>query len=104
MRLRIMIVTLVAGALALAGCGGKSSSSTSSTSSGSTTSTTSTTIGFEGVPLEQGPDLAPGNTPHQSPVDGVQCGLTERLDYHIHAHLAVYVSGQSRALPPGIGI
>jgi hypothetical protein len=60
-------------------------------------------VGFEGVPLEHGSDLAPG-TSRAAPVDGIQCGLTEQLAYHIHAHLSVYVSGQQRAIPAGVGI
>jgi hypothetical protein len=37
-------------------------------------------------------------------VDGIVCGPTEQLAYHIHAHLAVYATGQPRAVPGGIGI
>ena len=34
----------------------------------------------------------------------MQCAPTEQLAYHVHARLAVFVNGQPRALPPGIGI
>jgi hypothetical protein len=100
-------------ALMLAGCGGSSSSSSSSsaTSAGGSSSTTATSsgssaaqIGFEGVSIEQGPDLAPASTTQTGTVDGIHCGATEQLAYHIHAHLAVYVNGAARALPGGIGI
>lgn len=37
-------------------------------------------------------------------VDGIRCGATEQLAYHIHAHLAVFVNGVERSLPAGIGI
>jgi hypothetical protein len=37
-------------------------------------------------------------------VDGIQCAPVEQLAYHIHAHLQVYVNGQSRALPGAIGM
>jgi hypothetical protein len=37
-------------------------------------------------------------------VDGISCGATEQLAYHIHAHLLAYVAGASRELPAGIGI
>jgi hypothetical protein len=37
-------------------------------------------------------------------VDGVRCPQNEQLAYHIHAHLQVYVDGQPRQLPGGIGI
>ena len=74
-----------------------------------TTATTTTTaaiaLGPEGIPLEQGPDLAPAATTTQgATVDGVQCAPIEQLVYHIHAHLQVYVDGQPRALPAAIGM
>jgi hypothetical protein len=37
-------------------------------------------------------------------VDGIKCGPSEQLVYHIHTHLQVYVDGQPRSLPGGIGI
>jgi hypothetical protein len=107
MRPRLLILVPVA-ALALAGCGGSSSSSTSSaasaTSSAGSASTGSTQIGFENVAIEQGADIAPASTTQTGDVDGIKCGSTEQLAYHIHAHLLVYVNGQPRALPGGIGI
>jgi hypothetical protein len=109
--------------LALAGCGGSSSNSSSSSASSSATSTaaqtstpaaTATTtaaptgtpgeIGFEAVPLEVGPALAPASTTGTATVDGIRCGATEQLAYHIHAHLAVFVSGRLYSLPAGVGI
>jgi hypothetical protein len=115
-RVRIIgLALVVGGALVLAGCGSSSSSSSgasgSSTSSGSGTTSSATSssgsagqIGFEGVAIEQGQDLAPASTTQTGAVDGIQCGPTEQLAYHIHAHLAVYVNGSLRALPGGIGI
>ncbi len=89
----------------LAGCGSSSSSSSSTSSTtAAAASTTSPQIGFEGVPIEAGADLAPPGTTGTGDVDGIKCGATEQLAYHIHAHLAVYVGGQPRALPGGIGI
>ncbi len=61
-------------------------------------------MGFEGVPIEAGPDLAPASTTQTDTVHGITCGPTEQLAYHIHAHLLVYVDGSARALPGGIGI
>ena len=124
------LITLVAAvgalllALALAGCGSSSSSSSSTgsgatstasrtgtaTSSAPTTTTTasSTTsgprIGFEAVPLEQGPDLAPASTTQPTAVDGIKCTPGEQLVYHIHSHLAVFDNGRLYALPGGVGI
>src|SRR5947209_4996335 len=107
-----LLAVLVAGLL-VAGCGSSSSSSSSAASAGQSTSGTapgvtpgssSAPVGFEGAPIEVGPDLAPASTTQTGPVDGVKCGPTEQLAYHIHSHLAVYVDGKLRALPGGIGI
>jgi hypothetical protein len=111
------IFAALAATLLLAGCG-SSSSSTSTPAASSTNSTTAKTsstpatttgssqpkMGFEGVPIEQGADLAPASTTGTQPVNGIECGATEQLAYHIHAHLAVYENGQPTALPGGIGI
>ena len=119
---RVLILSSLASAALLAACGGSSAStssqaaasssasSTSPTTASSMTATTSaaagkTQPGPEGIPLEQGPDLAPAGTTSQgSTVDGVQCAPIEQLAYHIHAHLQVYVNGQPRALPAAIGM
>jgi len=37
-------------------------------------------------------------------VDGVRCDPTEFVDYHIHAHLDIFIDGQPDAIPAGIGI
>jgi hypothetical protein len=56
------------------------------------------------MPIEAGTDLAPPSTTGTGVVDGIVCGPTEQLVYHIHAHLSVYINGSPRALPGGIGI
>jgi hypothetical protein len=123
MRPVIPVATALVCALALAACGSSSSSSSSSaapaatgtssaaagtgTSSAAGTSTSSASqpsIGFEGVPLETGPALAPASTTGTGKVDGISCGATEQLVYHIHAHLAVFKNGQPYTLPAGVGI
>jgi hypothetical protein len=122
MRPVIPVATAVVCALALAACGSSSSSSSSSssaapaatgTSSAAGTGTSSASssssasqpaIGFEGVPLETGPALAPASTTGTGKVDGISCGATEQLVYHIHAHLAVFKNGQAYTLPAGVGI
>jgi hypothetical protein len=110
MRTRTGILVLAAtGALFVAGCGSSSSkssaaSSATSSASGSATTSSAGQIGFEGVAIEPGQDLAPASTTQTGTVDGIQCGSTEQLAYHIHAHLQVYVNGQARSLPGGIGI
>jgi hypothetical protein len=37
-------------------------------------------------------------------IDGVGSNQMEQLAYHIHAHLAIYVNGQQKTVPYGIGI
>ena len=108
-------VLILAGVLA--GCGSSSSSSSAgksgtgtsgpaagTTSSAASGSPSAAQIGFEGVPIEQGSDIAPASTTGTSVIDGIQCGSSEQLAYHIHAHLTVYAAGQPHALPGGIGI
>jgi hypothetical protein len=56
------------------------------------------------VPLQTGPPLAPASTTGTEKVDGITCGPTEQLVYHIHAHLAVFKNGQGYTLPAGVGI
>jgi hypothetical protein len=96
--------------LVLAGCGSSSSSTGSAAHSATTvassanSSSASAQIGFEGVAIEQGSEIAPASTTQSGTVDGIRCGPTEQLAYHIHAHLNVYVNGAPRALPGGIGI
>jgi hypothetical protein len=123
MRLVTPLATAVLCALTLAACGSSNSSSSSagtgtssaaatgtSSASGTGTSTAATSsasqpaIGFEGVPLQTGPAFAPASTTGTGKVDGITCGPTEQLVYHIHAHLAVFKNGQAYALPAGVGI
>ncbi len=109
MALRSQILALISGSLLLAGCGSSSSSSSppatsSATGTSSTTTQSAAQIGFEGVPIETGTDLASPGTTQTGVVNGIQCGPTEQLAYHVHAHLSAYVNGAPRALPGGIGI
>ena len=50
------------------------------------------------------PVLAPPTGATGRPVDGIEAGDTEQLAFHVHAHLQIYVDGQQRAVPPGIGV
>ena len=64
--------------------------------SGKSHNTTTTTT--------NGPLLAPPGAAGQGqPVDGLTCGATESLFFHIHAHLAVFVNGQPKTIPATIG-
>jgi hypothetical protein len=117
-RLPPISLALLACVVMAAGCGSSSASSSStgsasSASSGSAAATTTASssaggvspqIGFEAVPLEQGPQLAPASTTSTGAVNGIKCGPTEQLAYHIHAHLAVFKDGILYQLPAGVGI
>src|SRR5437763_10932544 len=37
-------------------------------------------------------------------INGIPCHLDESLAFHIHAHVAMYASGQPLTVPYGIGI
>ena len=39
-----------------------------------------------------------------STVDGIKCEQMEQVFFHIHAHLAIFVGGQPRTVPSGIGV
>jgi len=61
--------------------------------------------GPEGIPLEVGAPIAPETSAASGQtVRGVQCDAGEEVVYHIHTHLAIYVNGVLRPVPPGIGI
>jgi hypothetical protein len=97
--------------LVLAGCGSSSSSSSTSTASAPTSTAPAAStpsgaqqMGSEGIPIEPGSALGDPGTTGTSKVDGITCGSSEQLAYHIHAHLAVFENGSLRYLPGGIGI
>lgn len=107
----VPIFTALLAALAIAACGSSSSTSSHSSASASqtsstaqTSSTTSGQLSYESVPLEIGPLLGSPATTQTGKVDGIACGPTEQLAYHIHSHLAVFSAGRLYALPAGIGI
>jgi hypothetical protein len=39
-----------------------------------------------------------------APIDGIECGAMEQLDFHIHAHLDIFINGQHSTVPALIGI
>jgi hypothetical protein len=117
MRKLAPVVLALMCAVSLAACGSSSPSSSTGTSAAGSTGTSAAgntgtsaatssapTIGFEGVPLQQGPEIAPASTTGTATVNGITCGPTEQLVYHIHARLSVFKSGQSYVLPAGVGI
>jgi hypothetical protein len=61
--------------------------------------------GLEGVPVPQVPVLSqPGALKLGQTVDGIKCENSEKVAFHIHAHLAIFVNGKQRQVPYGIGI
>ena len=67
-----------------------SSGSSSSSAGGSTGPLLASTASFDNAGTQ--------------PVNGIQCLGREQLLFHIHSHLAVFVEGQQRTIPQGIGI
>lgn len=63
------------------------------------------TLGPEGIPNQEGELLASeSSAANRQIVDGIHCLTTEQVAYHVHTHLSVYVNGELRPIPAGIGI
>jgi hypothetical protein len=63
------------------------------------------TPGPETIPVPSGPKVASLlNAASGQTVDGVQCQAGERTEVHVHTHLTIFVNGQARVIPYGIGI
>jgi hypothetical protein len=63
------------------------------------------TPGPETVGIPNGPKLATlVNAATGQGIDGVQCNTNEQLVLHVHTHLTIFVNGQPRVIPYGIGI
>lgn len=62
-----------------------------------------TAFGPEGMAVERGVPLAPAPTATGERVAGVPC-RRPTLEFHIHAHLAIYVNGLRRPVPATIGM
>ena len=61
--------------------------------------------GPETVPVPSGPKLATLlNAATGQTIDGVQCQAGEQTVVHVHTHLTIFVNGQARVIPYGIGI
>jgi hypothetical protein len=64
-----------------------------------------TTPGPEGIPIPKGTKLATLSTAATGqPVDGIQCNAGEKTVTHVHTHLTIFVNGQPRVIPYGVGI
>jgi hypothetical protein len=63
------------------------------------------TTGPEGVPIPSAPPLTGTATKATGQkVDGIGCDTSEQVLFHIHSHLTLFVNGQARQVPAGIGI
>jgi len=61
--------------------------------------------GPEGVPIPGTPPLTGTATKATGQkVDGIGCDTSEQVLFHIHSHLTLFVNGQARQVPAGIGI
>ena len=62
--------------------------------------------GPEGVPVLSVPVLAPSGSAGGAPVDGITCRTIgqEKVTYHVHVLVSIYVNGQRERLPAGIGV
>jgi hypothetical protein len=65
-------------------------------------------LGPEGVPVPKTKKLLDDGRVRvvklNQSVDGVTCQRIEKLSYHIHAHLTIFVDGKAVGIPYGIGI
>jgi hypothetical protein len=57
------------------------------------------------VPIPSVPALAgPSAATAGQTIDGIGCQTSEQTVFHIHTHLTIFVNGQQRQVPAGIGI
>ncbi|MGO8859327.1 MAG: hypothetical protein ACLQRH_00950 [Acidimicrobiales bacterium] len=64
-----------------------------------------TNPGPEGIPIPIGPKLATlANAATGQTLNGVQCQDGEQLVSHVHTHVTIFVNGQARVIPYGVGI
>jgi hypothetical protein len=62
-------------------------------------------LGPEGVPVPIAPTLASAGSPGPGQtVDGIDCGASEQTLFHVHTHLTIFIDGQPRQTPYGVGI
>ena len=63
-------------------------------------------LGGELTPIPDGPPLAAAAskaTPTED-VDGIKCERNAELVFHVHSHLTLFVNGEARRVPAGVGI
>jgi hypothetical protein len=64
-----------------------------------------TTPGPEGIPIPKGTKLATLSAAATGQaVDGIQCNAGEQTVTHVHTHLTIFVNGEARVIPYGVGV
>jgi hypothetical protein len=62
-------------------------------------------MGPEGVPIPNGQVLVnPQAVRLNEKIAGIPCQRAEKIAFHIHAHLTIFVQGKAKVIPFGIGI
>jgi hypothetical protein len=63
-------------------------------------------LGPEAVPIPAGAAALAGTSAATAgqAIDGISCQTSEQTIFHIHTHLTLFVNGQQRQVPAGIGI
>jgi hypothetical protein len=62
-------------------------------------------MGPENVPVPSAAALAPTSAKTTGqPIDNISCSTSEQTVFHIHTHLTLFVNGQAKQVPGGIGI
>jgi hypothetical protein len=89
----LALAIVIAGGVALIALGGGSTSSSSGGGGGSNGPLLATVASFDNA--SPGPNTT---------VDGIKCETSEQLLFHVHSHVAIFVNGQQRSIPMGIGI
>ena len=67
------------------------------------------TLGPENVPMELGDPLGSPNASLAGASvntirSGVQCNAGEKLTYHHHVHVSIFINGQPKSVPLGVGM
>ncbi|MBA2394415.1 MAG: hypothetical protein H0V70_16930 [Ktedonobacteraceae bacterium] len=58
----------------------------------------------QGTATGTGAGTIASDNPAYPSIDGIPCQSHEVLDYHVHAHLTIYVNGKNFPLPTNLGI
>jgi hypothetical protein len=59
---------------------------------------------YSGTGTTAGASTIASDNPAYPAIDGIPCQNSEQLNYHVHAHLTIYVNGQNFPLPTNLGI